>query len=209
MNTKSEYLLKLERNMSEYLSKIEKPKILELGVRHGISTNFFLEYCEKQDGRLFSVDIEDYSNVASSIKWTFLKCRDDDYDKVISNFGNEFDLIYIDSFHNADHVSKIIHLYFANLKLNRSIFVDDTSWIPYSKKNVRDNFNSELNNYETFFEILNILNANMEKILVSFDFNSSGFCKINKIKNSQLSKNKKIILRNHTIKNYIRKVFRK
>ena len=40
MKSKSEYLQKLERNMSEYLDKIDNPKI-ELGVRHGISTNFF------------------------------------------------------------------------------------------------------------------------------------------------------------------------
>lgn len=209
MKSKSEYLQKLERNMSEYLDKIDNPKILELGVRHGISTNFFLSYCEKKNGKLFSVDIEDFSNAANSPKWTFLKCRDDDYDKIISSFGDEFDLIYIDSFHNAKHVSKIIHLYFNHLKLNRCIFVDDISWIPYSKNNIRDNFNSEINNFETFYEILNILNSNSDKILVNFDFNSSGFCRINKIKNSSLIKNKDIILRNHSIKNYIRKLFQK
>ena len=39
--------------------------ILELGVRKGISTKKFLEVCEKNEGNLISVDIEDCSKVSS------------------------------------------------------------------------------------------------------------------------------------------------
>jgi predicted O-methyltransferase YrrM len=209
MTNKIDYLTKLKDNISPILEGVSKPQLLELGVRHGISTKFFLEYCEKNDGNLISVDIDDYSNVSKSKNWKFVHSRDDNYKKVIENQKTKFDLIYIDSFHNAKHVSKIIYLYFNNLKENGHIFVDDISWVLYTKDNVRDNFNSEINNYETFYEILNILNTNMNIISVSFDFTLSGLCKIKKISNSELIKSKKIKLRNFSIKNFFRKFLRK
>ena len=191
MTNKIDYLSKLKNNISPILKNISKPNILELGVRYGVSTNFFLKYCDQNDGKLLSVDIDDCSNVALSKNWKFIHCRDDDYEKIIQDKDMKFDLIYIDSFHNAKHVSKIIYLYFNNLKKNGFIFVDDISWILYSKNNVRDNFNSEINNYETFFEILNILNSNTNNISVNFDFTLSGLCKIKKISDSELNKKKK------------------
>jgi len=209
LKNSSDYLFKLKRNMSEVLEKIDKPKILELGVRHGLSTNFFLEYCEKNDGELFSVDIDDCSSVSKSKKWKFIHCRDDEYEKIIDITGKNFDIIYIDSFHNAQHVAKIIYLYFMDLKKEGYIFVDDISWILYSKNNIRDNFNSEINNYETFLEILNILNTNHNKLIVDFDFSSSGMCKIKKISDENLSKKKKIITRSISIKNLARKLLRR
>lgn len=209
MNKKSKYLYKLQKNIVPIIQNIKNPKILELGVRHGISTNFFLEYCEKNDGKLYSVDIDDCAKVSSSNKWKFIQSRDDEYDKIIKETGSNFDLVFIDSFHNANHVCKIIYLYFMDLKKKGHIFVDDISWILYSKNNDRDNFNSEINNYETFLKILDILNSNMNQIEVSFDFISSGFCKIKKIENEQLSNPKKIIQRNHSIKNLIRKIVSK
>lgn len=209
MNHKSEYLLKLERNISSFLNNVRNPKILELGVRHGISTSFFLNYCEKKNGKLYSVDINDCSGISQSSKWQFIKSRDDNYDYIINQVGSNLDLIYIDSFHNAKHVSKIIYLYYKNLKENCYIFIDDISWILYSKNNLRDNFNSEINNYETFFEILNILNTNMKNILVNFDFSSSGFCKIKKISNNSLNDPQNIKTRNLTAKNLLRKIFLK
>ena len=209
MNSKIDYLGKLKENMSGILNKLEEPKILELGVRHGISTKYFLEYCEKKNGKLYSVDIDDCSNVSHSKNWKFIHCSDDNYEKIINISGSEFDLIYIDSFHNAKHVSKIIYLYFNDLKENGHIFIDDISWLLYSKDNLRDNFNSEINNYETFYEILNVLNANMENISVYFDFTLSGLCKIKKNSNSELNISKKFKYRNFSIKNFFRKLLMK
>jgi predicted O-methyltransferase YrrM len=209
MKNKSDYTLKLIKNISPVLENITKPKILELGVRHGLSTNFFLKFCEKKGGKLFSVDIDDCSKAANSKNWKFIQCRDDNFNKITKEAGTNFDLIYIDSFHNAKHVSKLIYLYYKNLKKNGCIFIDDISWILYSKKNTRDNFNSEINNYETFLEILDILNTNMTNIYVNFDFSSSGLCKIEKISNNKLNSSLNIKIRNLTIKNLIRKIFLK
>ena len=208
MKKKDDYMFKLEKNISLILEKKENPKILELGVRHGLSTKFFLEYCEKNNGKLYSVDIDDCSNVSDSAKWKFIHSRDDDYDNIIKETGRDFDLIYIDSFHDAKHVSKIIYMYFMDLKKNGHFFIDDISWILDSKNNLRDNFNSEINNHETFLEILNVLNINMDKILVNFDFLSSGLCKIQKISDENLLVSKKVLTREYTLKNFIRKIVR-
>ena len=40
------------------IEKIKNIKILELGVREGISTSLFLKLCENNDGKLISVDIK-------------------------------------------------------------------------------------------------------------------------------------------------------
>ena len=47
----------------ELIFEIPKLNILELGVQSGNSTKMFIDICEKNDGYLTSVDIDDYSNV--------------------------------------------------------------------------------------------------------------------------------------------------
>ena len=95
------------------------------------------------------------------------------------------------------------------VKQNGYFVIDDINWIIYSKNNVRDNFNSEINNYETFFRILDIYNSNIDNFDLSFNFIGSGIAKIKKISNNQLLKRKKITLRKNTIKNLIRKILQK
>ena len=43
--------------IKENIKNIDKPTILELGVREGRSTKMFLEVCDRNDGNLISVDI--------------------------------------------------------------------------------------------------------------------------------------------------------
>ena len=61
----------------------------------------------------------------------------------------KFDLIFIDSFHNAQHVKKIFYHYVNFLKKGGILLIDDINWLIYTKDKVKDNFNSEINNYET------------------------------------------------------------
>tara|TARA_Y100000816_G_scaffold104677_1_gene72962 strand:+ start:7100 stop:7726 length:627 start_codon:yes stop_codon:yes gene_type:complete len=203
------YIKKLEDTFLEDLLKISKPQILEFGVRHGQSTEMFIEICEKNDGFLHSVDIDNYENKFNSTKWKFIHGRDDNYQLVEKFIPKQIDLIYLDSFHNANHVEKIFYHYYPFIKENGFFIIDDTSWIIYSKNNVRDNFNSEINNYETFFRILDIYNSNIKNFDLSFNFIGSGMAKIKKITNNDLSKSKKIQIRKNTIKNILRKILRK
>ena len=203
------YFEKLKETFYDDLIKVKNPTILEFGVRQGVSTKMFIEICEKNMGKLYSLDIDDYSNKFSSTTWKFIHSRDDNFDYVSKNIPSKFDLIYLDSFHDAEHVKKIFYHYYPLLKKGGHFIIDDISWILYSKNNSRDHFNSEINNQETFFEICKIFNTNMENFGLSFNFKDSGMAKIFKKNENILEKEKHILTRKYTLKNFIRRIWRK
>ena len=63
------------------VKNIKNIKILEFGVKAGISTSLFLKLCEENEGYLVSVDIDDYSNLFSNKNWHFIHSRDDNFEK--------------------------------------------------------------------------------------------------------------------------------
>ena len=71
-----EYSYKLVNFLYPLISNISNPNILELGVQNGTCTKKFLELCEKNDGFLFSADINDCAAVSSNSSWLFLKTRE-------------------------------------------------------------------------------------------------------------------------------------
>tara|TARA_B100000768_G_scaffold147504_1_gene141055 strand:+ start:119 stop:775 length:657 start_codon:yes stop_codon:yes gene_type:complete len=179
--------------------------ILEFGVREGRSTKMFLDICAKNEGKLISVDVDDYSNLFNDNNWTFLKTRDDDYEKVSSYFSEDFDIILIDSLHEPNHVSKLIYTYWKHLKLNGSMYIDDISWLPYMKNSWRDHEYTENINRDTFNKILEIQLSNYDNINLIFSFSGSGMCRIIKQNHNELSKPKLMFPR----KNYIKKILKK
>ena len=204
----NDYLIKLQESTKDYLSALNEPVILEFGVRHGISTEFFLKFCEKKNGFLYSVDMDDSSKKFNSNNWKFIHGRDDNFELVEKFIPKKIDLIYIDSFHDAEHVAKIFYHYYPFLKKDALLIIDDISWLPYSKKNERDNFNSEINNHESFHKILDIYNNNTNNFDLTFNFKSSGMAKIIKKDDNNLLDSKKILIRKFTLKNFIRKIVR-
>ena len=109
------------------IEKIKNLKILELGVKNGISTSLFLKICEENGGNLISVDINDCSKLYSNEKWKFIHSRDDNFSKIneeIKRMGG-LNLIYIDSYHEPNHVKKIFYNYYNLLSENGLIFIDD------------------------------------------------------------------------------------
>ena len=179
--------------------------ILEFGVREGRSTKMFLDICAKNQGKLISVDVDDYTTLFNDNNWTFLKTRDDDYEKVSSYFSEDFDIILIDSLHEPSHVSKLIYTYWKHLKLNGSMYIDDISWLPYMKNSWRDHEYTENINRDTFNKILEIQLSNYDNINLTFSFSGSGMCRIIKQNHNELSKPKLIFPR----KNYIKKILKK
>ena len=75
---------KLDHSLIPMIRKINKPMILELGVQKGRSTKKFLEICETNKGKLFSVDIDDCSNVSNNKNWEFYQTRDDNFEFIKS-----------------------------------------------------------------------------------------------------------------------------
>jgi len=104
------------------IKDIKKPIILELGVKEGRSTKMFLEICRKNDGKLFSIDRDDYSNLFNSPNWKFIKSNDDDFAFLEDKLPENFDVIYLDTTHEANHVEKIFYNYFEKLNINGFFF---------------------------------------------------------------------------------------
>lgn len=188
------------------VEKIKLPKILELGVQRGNSTKMFLELCDKNDGHLISVDIDDCSNVASNKKWEFIHSSDDNFNLINNKLKEKLDIIFIDSYHEPNHIKKVFYNYYKYLKIHGICIIDDISWLPYSKFNICDNDFIERINRLTFQKILNIYNSNTENFILDFHFEGTGLAIIKKLKN-ELNEEKKIINRLYSIKNLLKKIY--
>ncbi len=199
---------KIKKIITPKLENINNPQILEFGVQKGRSTIEFLKYCEKNNGHLFSFDVENCSKVSNSKCWTFRQTRDDNYEFIKKIIPEKLDLIFLDTVHEAGHVEKIFYNYFDRLKINGFFIIDDISHIPYLKNNYRDNFYCEINNKETFERILEIYNFNTDIFDLEFSFISSGLAIIKK-KQNNLNKFKPITSREFGLKNKLRKAWKK
>ena len=105
----SDYIYKLNTFLKNDVLKFDKPQIVEFGVREGRSTKLFLDICNEKNGNLYSVDIDDYSNLFNDPKWNFYKVRDDNFKYLEEKLPKEVDVIYLDSLHEANHVEKIFY----------------------------------------------------------------------------------------------------
>ena len=189
--------------------KVDQLNILEFGVHAGYSTSLFLDVCKLNNGKLYSVDVNDYSKSFNDPNWTFIKSRDDNFNYIEKLIPDKVDVILIDTLHKANHVEKILYNYYPKLKKDGLIIVDDISWLYYVKNAERDNFFREINNKETFFKLIDIYNSNKENINLEFNFTHSGVSKIKKKNNLILNKSIKIKSRTFTFMNLIKKILRK
>ena len=202
------YNYKINSIIVSQLKSLKNSTILEFGVKEGRSTKIFLQHCKKNGGKLFSIDVDDYKEKFDDSNWTFIQSRDDNFDFLENQLPKKFDIIYLDSLHEAKHVEKIFYYYFEKLKIGGLFFIDDTSWLPYIKNADRDNFYCEINNKETFDKILEIYNNNQDNFDLEFSFISSGLAIITK-KQDNINKVKPIILRENRIKNILRRIWKK
>ena len=202
MKMKLDYIIKK-------IKHIDKIKILELGVQKGVSTKKFIELCEKNNGFLTSVDINDCSDVISSEKWKFIHSSDDNFEKVDRFINKDLDLIFIDSLHEPNHVEKVFYHYYNFLKKKGICIIDDISWLPYSKNQERDKEFCEYINRSTFNKILEIFNQNQKNFDLEFYFKDTGYAVITKNEENYLNKPKKIKSREFGIKNLLRKIYKR
>ena len=210
MTSTTQYIPSYESKVDYIIEKIKNIKniqILELGVNKGISTKKFLNLCELNNGFLTSIDIDDCSQVVKSDKWNFIHSSDDNFELIDKIIPKEIDFLFIDSFHEPNHVEKVFYHYYNFLKEDGICVIDDTSWLPYTKNEYRDNSSNEYTNRKTFQKILEISNQNKESFLLEFLFEGSGLAIITKKKNF-LNKAKKIVSREFSFKSLIRKIFK-
>lgn len=196
---------KLYNFVHDKIKDIKEINILEFGVREGKSTRMFIELAEKNNGNVISIDIDDYKNLFDSKKWKFIQSRDDNFEKIKNILHQQQDVILLDSFHEADHVHKIIINYYDLLKEGGYFFIDDISWLPYLKGKERDSLYCELNNKETFDTIICLYNDNDDKFDLEFSFISSGFAVLKKRNNLKLDLIKRYKDRKFSLRNLLRK----
>ena len=198
---------KLDNFLFPLIKEIDNPIILELGVQNGRSTKKFLDICKKNNGELFSVDIDDCSYVSKDKNWHFFQTRDDNFEYIKSKIPKKIDILFIDTLHEANHVKKLIYEYYPLIKKNGFIFIDDVSHLPYLESKERNNFYCEINNKETFNLLISIYSENKENFDLNFTFVSSGLAIIKKKTDTKLFTYKKISERSVSFKNFFRKLW--
>ena len=204
----NDHYRKLINFVYEKIKHIKEPTILEFGVREGVSTKMFIELCEGRLGNLYSIDTKDCKSVSKSKRWNFIQSRDDNFDLIKNKIPEKFDIIFLDTLHEAQHVKKIFYYYYKFLKTDGFFFIDDTSWLPYVKKNYRDLVYGEINNQETFEILLKIYFANYNNFDLEFSFVSSGFALAKKLNNNELNSPRKIPSRKLGVKNLMWKILK-
>ena len=205
----SDYEYKLNNFLYPLISKINNINILEFGVQKGKSTLKFLEICNRNNGHLFSADVDDCSSVSIDPRWTFIKSRDDNFDLIKEKIPKKIDVIFLDSLHEATHVEKIIYNYFDLLNKDGYFFIDDISHLPYLKNKSSNNFYCEINNKETFNKVIEIYNNNENLFDLNFSFMSSGLAIMKKKSNLSIKQGDVIISRDNSFKNIIRLLWKK
>ena len=205
----SDYEYKLNNFLYPLISKINNINILEFGVQKGRSTLKFLEICNRNNGHLFSADVDDCSSVSIDPRWTFIKSRDDNFDLIKEKIPKKIDVIFLDSLHEATHVEKIIYNYFDLLNKDGYFFIDDISHLPYLKNKSSNNFYCEINNKETFNKVIEIYNNNENLFDLNFSFMSSGLAIMKKKSNLSIKQGDAIISRDNSFKNIIRLLWKK
>ena len=187
---------------------IKNPTILEFGVREGFSTSMFLDLCKSNNGKLYSVDVNDHSTQFNDKNWHFIQSRDDNFNFVETKIPEKFDIILIDSLHTAKHVEKIIYHYFPKLKKEGILIIDDISWLYYTPGAERDNVSAEIENRDTFYKLLEIFSENKDILVPEFNFIASGVAKIRKKSNLSLKVAKKIKSREFKISVLLKKLIK-
>jgi predicted O-methyltransferase YrrM len=115
----------------EIVTRYDKPRVIELGVRFGNSTSALLAGVEKTGGHLWSVDIEPprvpFWWLDSGL-WTLTV--GDDRDPAIIEVLPECDVLFIDTSHTFDHTLEELTAYVPKVKPGGVVLLHDTEYEP-------------------------------------------------------------------------------
>ena len=191
------------------LSKMNSPRVLELGVNRGRSSEKFLNILSSNNGNLFSIDIKDCSKVIASEKFNFYQCNDLDVEKILNHFPslrNGIDLLYIDSYHDPSHVKLLLKKWWTYLNKSCHIYFDDTESYIYKiqKQNILSIINDSISNV-----IKEFYYSNYEDISYTKYYTGSGLSKF--VKHSEKGKkaNLKKIWNYNIVFSYLYKILKK
>ena len=159
------------------VSAMEAPVVVEFGVDKGRSTCVFLQACEEKHGHLYSVDVQDCSDVAKSMAWTFIQQSDQEIDLILAQvpaLKNGIDLLHIDSLHARDHVRKLLMKWYPYVKANGYITFHDVDPTPYLKGQRKDSPRHEQEAIGIAEVIREFFYANEDQLFLEYHFGSTG-----------------------------------
>ncbi len=109
----------------ELCTELQAKRVIELGVRGGVSTIAWLHGLDLSDGHLWSVDIVPAPDDIESERWTFERGDDTDYE-IVSRLPTEVDIVFIDTSHTYDHTLKELETYLPLVRAGGRIVMHDT-----------------------------------------------------------------------------------
>ena len=163
--------------INKKLDEIKNPIIVELGVADtALSTKNFLNYVNDKGGKLYSIDIQDFSKITNSDNfkninsknWNFLQSNDLNLEKILKNFPiikNGIDVLYVDSLHDPTHIEKTLMKWFKYINQYGYIFFDDTESRVYKEQRAL---------------FISIGNDGMDDIIKKFYYRNSNLIKYTK-----------------------------
>ncbi|MBN1285016.1 MAG: class I SAM-dependent methyltransferase [Anaerolineae bacterium] len=158
-------------------ASMHAPVLAEFGTAQGESTCLLLQACEANGGHLYSVDVDDCSDVAESAAWTFIQSDDLNQDYIFAQapaLAAGIDLLFIDSLHKAEHVHKLLMAWFPYVKANGYILFHDIDPTPYLPGQRKANFRAGLAYAEIGRVVKDFFYANEEHLFLEFHFGSTG-----------------------------------
>jgi len=185
--------------------------ILECGVNKGFSTSIFSYYSEKNDSYCFSIDINDCKDVVVSDRWTFIQNDDSKVLEIVNDFPElrekGIDIFFIDSFHSAAHVKKVLYGWYPYLNKDSLIFIDDIDPRKFRIGKEKDNFYNELNWEEINRFTRDFFENNFSDMTLTQYFGKTGLAKIVKMSekgslpNPIVNRNRSLLLKLITLIN--------
>lgn len=107
-----------------------RPRVIELGVRTGVSTCALLAGAIEVQGKLWSVDVDEPRVPESWLAepdWTFIR-GDDLTGPVIDALPRRCQVLFVDTLHDFDHVLAELAVYMPRLTRDGVALVHDTEW---------------------------------------------------------------------------------
>ena len=127
------------------LCKRAKGNIFEIGVRGGISTAALLVGATFHDGHLWSVDIDDCSQLYDIPAWTFIRGNSSrDSERILSQLPPVLDVLFIDSDHSLEMTRRELQLYAPRVKKGGVILAHDTDLAGAGVRQALDEYAQQL-----------------------------------------------------------------
>lgn len=110
----------------ELCIELNAQKVIELGVRAGVSTVAWLHGLEFTGGHLWSVDISaGGSSLIPADRWTFIQGNDLDLE-VLDRLPELVDIVFIDTTHSFEQTDKELRAYAPHVRSGGRIVLHDT-----------------------------------------------------------------------------------